>query len=128
MQRFTTDYRDVVLYNGRIPFKATGRFNGTYMEIADSNGNVTYFNVNVDCNTYSNNHINYEIFRFKDEESFKGYEVTLSSGRYCPTGRWYNNSGQRLWELMRENDESDVLYLRMPPFDDSNFNIGSKAI
>lgn len=124
------DYRDSILYNGNILFKATGDFVGTSMEMYEVGNRNTkiYFNTNVQENKYLNFHNKYELFRFKDSDDFENYGMTNGGLRYLPTGRWFINEEGKLWEFMLKNDPSDVMFMKMPPFTDDQFYIGENCI
>jgi|TARA_Y100000310_G_C20177666_1_gene576601 hypothetical protein len=124
------DYRDSILYNGHILFKATGKFFGTSMEMSEygNQSNVILFNTNVPEDKYNNFHNKYELFRFKDHDNFINHGMTNSGGRYLPTGRWFFNDEGKLWEFMLKDDPNDVLFMKMPPFTDDQFYIGKSCL
>ena len=112
---FVPDYRDVILYNGYIPFRATGRFEDNLIEFEQYNNpdNKILFNTNLSKKQYIEYHEKYNLFRFLDGTSFLKAYVKTSTGIYCPTGRvFYSEEGQKT-EFMKKDNPNDVCYLEL---------------
>jgi len=107
------DYRDRILYNGKKLYISTSRWNGTEMEMYYENNedDIIWFNVNVSKDKYCSNHNSYELIRVSNSPDLTNHGMTQHSGRYYPTGRLYDNNSKKMWEFMKENDPSDVIYM-----------------
>lgn len=126
---FVPDYRDVILYNGTLPFRATGRFKGNLIEFEQFNNpkKVIYFNTNLTRQQYIERRSKFQLYRNKDSTDFSDCGFATIEGSYLPTGRRFESNQGHLYEHMKVNDPTDVQYLRLP-FADDNWIIGEQCL
>jgi len=118
---FNPDYRDTILYNGYIPFRATGKFKGDLVEFEQYNNpeKKILFNTNLTKEAYIKNHDSFDLIRRKDHKNYSTAVLTNNKGNYFATGRvFYNTAGVGiLMELMLENNPQDVMFFGIPNLD-----------
>ena len=127
---FTPDYRDNILFNGSISYKATGKIKNDRIEFIpkENSGQEIYLNTNFTAQQYKTMHNRFELCRNNDGSNFSESGVYLENGTYYPTGRRFTgDEGDKLWEMMKFNDPDDVFYMNMP-FIDSNYIWGKQCI
>ena len=126
---FHPDHRDIILYNGYLPYRATGMFKANLIEFEQINdpSTVLYFNTNLSRMQYLDHHDKFELFRNKDLTDFTGFGQQLNGAVYFPTGRWFYSRYAKLWELMKENDPMEVTYSRDFDHQDDQFIVGRQC-
>lgn len=127
---FVPDYRDTILYNGHIEFRATGKFDGDLMEFLETknSSNKILFNTNLTKQQYIELHSKYDLVRIKDEKDFSASEILMQQGTFLPTGRiFYNDAGLNVvWEYMQKNNPQTVVYMQLSLND--NYITGKKCL
>lgn len=128
-KNFVPDYRDIILYNGLVPYRASGKFSGNLIEFEKSNNPSTkiYLNTNLTADQYILNHKNFDLVRNNDGTNFSEHGMHMAEGHYIPTGRFFISNGLKKWEMMKENDPSDVYYIKVP-FTDDQFIFGKQCL
>lgn len=129
-KEFNPDYRDTILYNGYIPYRATGNFLDNLIEFEQFNNpeQIIHFNSNLTKAAYLINHNNFELIRRKDLKDYSNPILINQKGNYLATGRiFYNKAGVGiLMELMLENNPLDTMYFQIP--DLNNEIVGKKCL
>ena len=133
--KYQTDYRDTILVNGIDEYIGTGRIVDNRIEFVkkDDSDLFLYLNVNMTANQYIDEHNRFEIIRLKNGRDFSGpMQLNLQDSQkyYCFTGRiFYRADGCQLWENMRENDPSEVIYVVIgKSISEEMFVIGKEAV
>jgi len=115
---FKPDYRDTILYNGQIEFRASGVFSGDLLEFIETNNtaNKILFNPNLKKQAYIENHNNYDLVRNKDRKNFSTFGMTMSQGTFIPTGRIFKNQAglDIVWEFMLKDNPQTVMFFKLP--------------
>lgn len=126
---FDPDYRDVILYNGHIPFRATGNFIGDFIEIEQfNNPNITAsFNTNFKKQAYIGNHHRFDLVRCSDGKSFRTFQITVSEGTFVATGRIFKNDELGIiLEHMMIDEPTITRYFNFPL--NNNFVTGEQCL
>ena len=126
---FKPDYRDVILYNGYIPYRANGNFMGDLIEFEKYNNpeSKIVFNTNLTKQAYINNHDKFDLVRNRDGKSFATFQMMMAQGNFIPTGRTFMNETHGItWEHMKLDDPCTVLYFKFPI--NENFVTGQKCL
>ena len=114
---FQPDYRDTILYNGEIEFRATGKFEGNLLECSEKNNpsRKILFNTNLEKQSYIKNHENFDLVRNRDGFGFSTFEIQNPQGSFRPTGRIFRNQAGLgiIWEYMRINDPQTVIFMNL---------------
>jgi len=131
MISYDADYRDSILYNGKILFRGAGKIINNRILFTEVTNNVhqILFNTNLSGENYIRYHNNYEIFRIPGKDNLsEGLEVFRREGTYFLTGRFFiGKDSKNKFELMKIDDPSNVYYM-MLPYDTSNFIIGESCL
>lgn len=126
---FKPDYRDTILYNGYLPYRANGNFMGDLIEFERYNNpeKKILFNTNLTKPAYINNHDKFDLVRNRDGKSFSTFQITMAQGTFVPTGRTYlNETHGIMWENMKLDDPSKTIYMKLPL--NENFITGKKCL
>ena len=128
--KFKPDYRDIILYNGEIEFRATGKFEGNLVEFVEKNNSSRkiLFNTNLEKQSYLENHDQYDLVRNKDGLDFSTFEIKNNQGTFRLTGRIFRNQVGFgiIWEYMRINDPQTVIFMNLALKD--NFITGPNCL
>jgi len=126
---FKPDYRDTILYNGYIPYRANGNVLGDLIEFEQYNNpeKKIPFNTNLTIQAYINDHEKFDLVRNRDGKSFATFQITTAQGTFASTGRIFNNETHGImWEYMKLDDPSKVMYIKLPL--NENFITGRKCL